>query len=340
MDEISLMQRRLERERAARREAERLLEEKSLQLYESHQALLRRNAELQNANAQLEATHLQLLQSEKLASVGQLAAGVAHEINNPVGFVLSNLNTLKRYLDDMLEVIGAYQGVVDAGEPQRGEAVGRLIQAKKAADWEFLCEDLPAMLDESSDGLERVRIIVQDLKDFSRAGTNASWFDADLEHELERTLKVCWNALKYKATIVREYGAIGTVECIPSQINQVFLNLLTNAGHALGDAGTIWLRSGQDGEDKVWLEVEDSGCGISPENIGKIFDPFFTTKPVGTGTGLGLSLSYGIIATHQGRIEVDSPPGKGARFRITLPRHRPAPAAGSEAAAPPLQPAQ
>ena len=331
MDEITALQRRLARERAARQEAERLLEEKSLQLYESHQALLRRNAELQNANAQLEATHLQLLQSEKLASVGQLAAGVAHEINNPVGFVLSNLNTLKRYLEDMLQVIQAYQGVVEAPDPQRATAIRQLDQAKQAADWEFLCEDLPAMLIESSDGLERVRVIVQDLKDFSRAGTHATWLEADLEHELERTLKVCWNALKYKATIVREYGQIGLVECIPSQINQVFLNLLTNAGHALGDAGTIWLRSGTEGPEALWLEVEDSGCGIPPENLGKIFDPFFTTKPVGTGTGLGLSLSYGIIATHLGRIEVFSPPGQGARFRITLPRHRAAEAASGSA---------
>jgi signal transduction histidine kinase len=162
-----------------------------------------------------------------------------------------------------------------------------------------------------------VKNIVQDLKDFSHVD-EAEWQWSDLHHGLDSTLNIVWNELKYKAEVVKEYGAPPEIECIPSQLNQVFMNLLVNAAHAIENRGTITIRTGHDG-DGAWVEITDDGKGIAPEHLERIFDPFFTTKPVGKGTGLGLSLSYGIVKKHKGRIEVDSRPGMGARFRVWLP---------------------
>lgn len=325
MDEISMLRRRLERERLARQEAERLLEEKSFQLYESHQDLIKRNDELHILNVALEQTHLQLLQSEKLASVGQLAAGVAHEINNPIAFIHSNLNTLNTYLTHLFTLIQAQEHMLNA-TMLSNEQLDTLRQTKIDTDWDFIQEDLPSILSESREGLERVRAIVINLKDFARAGTNDDWQFADIEKELERTLKVCWNELKYKVRIEREYTPISPVECLPSQINQVFLNLLTNAAYAIAEQGIIYLRTGYiESDESIWIEIEDNGSGIPAEIAPRIFDPFFTTKPVGQGTGLGLALSYGIIQHHHGHISVQSTVGKGTCFRITLPIRRPTP---------------
>jgi signal transduction histidine kinase len=174
---------------------------------------------------------------------------------------------------------------------------------------------------ETKDGVARVAKIVQDLKDFSHVD-EAEWQWADLHKGLDSTLNVVWNELKYKAEVVKEYGELPVVECLPFQINQVFMNLLVNAAHAIEERGTITLRTGTAG-DEVWIEVADTGSGIPPENLGRIFDPFFTTKPVGKGTGLGLSLSYGIMQKHHGRIEVTSEPGRGTTFRIVLPGRQP-----------------
>jgi signal transduction histidine kinase/PAS domain-containing protein len=284
--------------------------------------VLERTTDLEQANKGLEATKVyqeelikklkeaqnQLLQSEKMAAIGQLAAGVAHEINNPVGFVNSNLGSLKIYADKLLTVLNAYE----SKDPLQ------IAEARKKADLEFLREDLPSLLTESQEGLSRVTKIVQDLKDFSHID-HADRQLADLNAAMESTLNVVWNELKYKAEVIRELGEIPPVDCVPAQINQVFMNLLVNAAQAIPKQGKIFVRSGVE-NDHVWFEVEDTGTGISAEVQQRIFEPFFTTKPVGKGTGLGLSISYDIIVKkHHGRMDVQSEIGKGTRFRLWLP---------------------
>ncbi|MBI5923445.1 MAG: PAS domain S-box protein [Betaproteobacteria bacterium] len=281
--------------------------------------LHRRNAELADLNARLGEALGQLLQKEKMASIGQLAAGVAHEINNPIGFVQSNMGTLENYLEDLFRIIDAYaatEGALPADAPT-SYALQRL---KAELDLDFLREDIPKLMAESRDGITRVSKIVQDLKDFSRVDTNQEWKWADLHRGLDSTVNVANNEIKYKADVVKKYGTLPEIECLPSELNQVFLNLLVNAAHALADdeRGTITLRTGCD-DRRVWVEVADTGSGIAPENLKRIFDPFFTTKPIGKGTGLGLSLSYGIVKKHGGSIEVDSEVGKGSTFRVILP---------------------
>lgn len=271
----------------------------------------------------LEQAHNQLLQSEKMASIGQLAAGVAHEINNPIGYVNSNLSTLGRYVEKLFKVTDAYERTESAlVEPRILEEVHSL---KQAADWEYLKEDVLDLLRESGEGIGRVKQIVQDLKDFSHVD-QAEWQSVDLHKGIDSTLNIVHNEIKYNAEVVKEYGAIPAVECLASQLNQVFMNMLVNASHAIGEGsmGRITIRTGTS-DDMVWIEFSDSGKGIAPENLTRIFDPFFTTKPIGKGTGLGLSLSYGIIDKHQGKIEVASELGKGTTFRIWLPIRQEAP---------------
>ena len=267
----------------------------------------------------LEEAHNQLLQSEKLASIGQLAAGVAHEINNPIGFVNSNLGTLKTYVGDLLRIITIYESGQHllAADPALQNSVK---EACKKADLDFLREDIENLISESIDGTTRVRRIVQDLRDFSRVD-NAEWQQADLHAGLESTLNVAWNEIKFKADVVREFGTLPQVECRLSQINQVFMNMLVNAAQSIPEHGTITLRSGC-ADDKVWISISDTGKGIPPELMTSVFDPFFTTKAVGKGTGLGLSVSYGIVDKHGGHIDVQSQPGQGATFTIWLPVKR------------------
>ncbi len=269
----------------------------------------------------LEDAHHQLLQSEKMASIGQLAAGVAHEINNPIGFVGSNLRTLKDYIAALLELVSVYeQG--DSLMADDTALAQRIRELRRAVDIDFLREDAPALINESIEGTERVQRIVQDLRDFSRL-ENPDWQGADLHAGLEATLNIVSNDVRFKADIVRELGDIPAVECLPFQINQVFLNILLNAAQSITGRGTITLRSGRV-TDEVWISITDTGQGIPPERMARIFDPFYTTKPVGQGTGLGLSVSYGIVKKHGGRIDVQSQTGAGATFTIRLPIKRPA----------------
>jgi signal transduction histidine kinase len=278
--------------------------------------MTKRIAELKALNVRLEEAQTQLLQAEKMAAVGQLAAGIAHEINNPVGFVNSNLGTLKEYVSGLIQLIDAYRLVADACPPEH-PALLRVNQLCDEIDINFVREDVLSLLGESSEGLERVKHIVADLKDFSRVG-ESKWQTADVHKCLDSTLNVVSSEIKYKATVVKEYGVLPEIMCMPFQLNQVFMNLLVNAAHAITERGTITLRTGREAET-VWIEVEDSGVGIPAENLERIFEPFFTTKPIGTGTGLGLSVSYGIVRKHQGRIEVRSEPGKSTVFRVILP---------------------
>lgn len=286
---------------------------------ENQRALLKAFQDLDALNEGLEKAHSQLLQSEKMASVGQLAAGVAHEINNPIGFINSNLGSLKGQVEGLLAVLSAYERAeqILSGHAELFDAIK---QAKSAADLEFLREDIRSLIAESLEGVSRVKKIVEDLKDFSRVDS-AEWNYSNPEQGLESTLNIVWNEIKYKAEVVKSYAGLPDIECIASQINQVFMNLLVNAAQAIEDRGTITLRTGYD-EDKVWVEIEDTGKGIKPEHLNRIFEPFFTTKPVGQGTGLGLSLAYGIVQRHRGNLGVRSELGKGTVFRLTLPRTR------------------
>jgi len=299
------------------------------QLTELEEAVRQRTLEITRAMQTLqteigERKHLQgqLVQSEKLASIGQLAAGVAHEINNPIGYIFSNFGTLEGYLDKLFEMLAAYEQAEPGVNPP--DAAHRLRGLREQVELEFLKEDIPVLMRESKQGIVRVRQIVQDLKDFSRVDSTQDFQWANLHHGIDSTLNVVASEIKYKADVVKEYGDIPDIECLPSQLNQVVMNLVVNAAHAMGDArGRIVIRTGTE-DDQVWLEVADNGSGIPPETLTRIFEPFFTTKPVGKGTGLGLSLSYGIVQKHQGRIEADSVVGQGTTFRVTLPIRRPA----------------
>ncbi|NLR76274.1 PAS domain S-box protein [Leeia aquatica] len=283
----------------------------------AEQRLLEEKAAQQKLIDQLEQAQNQLLQSEKMAAIGQLAAGVAHEINNPTGFVASNLNSLGKYLNDLTGLNQIYLNAEgELSEATRGE----VARYKKQIDYDFLLEDTTALLTESRDGIDRVKRIVQDLKDFSHVD-EGEWLLVDLHKGLDSTLNVVRNEIKYKADVVKEYGELPTVETIPSQLNQVFLNILVNAAQAIDGFGAITLRSGA-AEDRVWISIQDTGKGINPENLKRIFDPFFTTKPVGQGTGLGLSLVFGIMKKLGGYITVSSEVGVGTCFTIHLPVRR------------------
>lgn len=273
--------------------------------------------ELRDLVSQLEEAQTHLMQSEKMASIGQLAAGVAHEINNPIGYISSNLNTLQSYVDDLLQLLGLYESAspLIQGTPEISKPIE---EARDRVDISYLKEDLRSLMEESQEGVSRVRQIVQDLKEFSHVD-QAEWQWADLHAGLDTTLNIVNNELKYRADVVKHYGDLPMIECMPTQLNQVFMNILVNAAHALEDRGTITIRSGMDGADWVWVEISDTGKGIPQECLARLFEPFFTTKPVGQGTGLGLALSYGIVEKHGGRIDVSSTVGEGSSFLIRLP---------------------
>ena len=280
------------------------------------EALQRQLAETMRLNSELEAAQVQLVQSEKLAAIGQLSAGVAHEMNTPLGFVSSNFSSLERYTRSLLDVIRAYhEACAELGHTSPAIAAAR--RRFEEADVPYLIEDMPALFAETRDGIERVRKIVADLRDFSRVGEQ-DWQYADLRQGLDSTLNILHNQFKHNVQVVRDYQEIPAIWCIPSQLNQVFLNLLVNALHAIDGAGTITVRTSADPHN-VRVCVEDDGCGIALEEQKRIFTPFYTTKPSGSGTGLGLSLSEEIVARHNGRISVVSAPGQGSAFIVELP---------------------
>ncbi|MDH5736168.1 MAG: PAS domain S-box protein, partial [Gammaproteobacteria bacterium] len=281
----------------------------------AEQALLKEKREQEELIKKLQDAQDQLLQSEKMASIGQLAAGVAHEINNPVGYINSNIGSLKNYLADLLSLLECYENSEE--KIQDLELLQSIQKMKKDVDLEYLKTDIRDLINESEEGVTRVKKIVQDLKDFSHVD-EAEWQWTDLHNGLDSTLNIVHNELKYKAEVIKEYGDIPQIECIISQLNQVFMNLLVNAAHAIETRGTITVRTGTE-DDGVWVEIEDTGKGMDETTRKRIFDPFFTTKPVGQGTGLGLSLSFGIIQKHSGKIIVTSEPGKGSCFHIWLP---------------------
>jgi two-component system, NtrC family, sensor kinase len=297
-----------------RKEMGRQLEEANRQL---EMRVNERTIELREALEKMTRTQNQLLQSEKMAAIGQLAAGVAHEINNPVGFVNSNLGALKKYVQQLLDVIDTYDAL-RAAVPENDLRRQRIEQTCEEVDLNYLKKDIVDLIDESTQGLMRVKKIIQDLKDFSHSDDSEPQ-ETDINAGLESTLNVVWSELKYKANIVKQYGDLPPVRCVAAQINQVIMNLLVNAVQSIEEQGTITLASGA-GDEFVWIEVMDTGKGMSEEVKQRIFEPFYTTKPVGKGTGLGLSISWDIVVQkHGGTIEVKSEPGNGSCFRIELP---------------------
>jgi signal transduction histidine kinase len=278
--------------------------------------------ELEQVRSRLREVQEKLQHSERMASIGQLAAGVAHEINNPIGYVHSNLGTLQEYINNLFGLIELYQSIVYGSSGVPADRKAEIDQHKRSIDYEFLLHDLPQLMAESREGIDRVRRIVQDLRDFSRADRMESWSLYDLHRGLDSTIGIVWNEIKYKAQLHKEYGALPLVECLPSQLNQVFMNILVNAAQAIAENGEIRVRTGREGADHVFVEISDTGCGIPPDLQKRIFDPFFTTKPVGQGTGLGLAISYGIVQKHHGDIQVHSKAGEGTTFRVVLPERQ------------------
>ena len=259
--------------------------------------------------AKLDEATKRLMQSEKLASLGEMAAGVAHEINNPVGYVSSNLTTLQKYLT-------VYEEVLDA--PATDEAA--MTALKKKVNFAYIRNDVRNLVNETQEGVERVKTIIKDLKDYARTNTSSNFIPSDIHVGLKSTLNIANNQIKNRAQIKLELGDLPLVACAPSQINQVLLNLLVNAAQAIPDGkeGLITVRTFSDGTFAN-IEIEDNGQGMSEEVLHKVFDPFFTTKDPGKGTGLGLSVSQKIIQNHKGSLTVVSTLGVGSTFKITLP---------------------
>jgi signal transduction histidine kinase len=273
------------------------------------------NDELRTAYRDLQATQMQLIQREKMASVGQLVAGVAHELNNPIGFVFSNVSTLDDFVKRLRGMLDVYRGVtLPEAEAARVEERWKVLKVDYALKY------LDSMIQGIREGAERSRKIVRDLRVFAR-GQDEVWQAVDLHEEIESSLTLLNHLLKDRVTVERKFGALPAVECIRSQIDQVFLNLLANAGQAITGPGVLTVETAVEDGSAV-VVIADTGPGIPPEVLSRVFDPFFTTKPVGEGTGLGLSISYEIVKKHGGELGAESPAGGGARFTLRLPLTR------------------
>ncbi len=280
-------------------------------LLEALKSLKQKHAVTETLHLQLKQANSQLMQSEKMAAIGQLAAGVAHEINNPIGFVAANLKTLADYVRQLLSLVD-----------DMSEWGGFELQAlKQKYDYSLIRDDISGLLHDSNDGVERVKKIINALRNYSHID-DETFATSNLIDGIESTLNMLNNEIKYKAEVIKEFTAIPSLECISSQINQVIMNLLVNAAQSIDGFGSITLRT-HSTEDEVCFEVEDTGSGMSAAISSRIFDPFFTTKAVGKGTGLGLSLSFNIIEKHHGRITVSSTPGIGSCFKVHLPIRQP-----------------
>ena len=284
-----------------------------------------RNNKLDATLKELKTTQGRILQSEKMASIGQLAAGMAHEINNPIGFIGSNLDALKDYMKDVDELLSHYQKLCkllmaapeDSLSVEIKNEVSTIIQFEEQIEIDYLKKDIPDLLHDCKEGTERVGKIVADLKHFAHPGNDRQVL-VDINKGLESTLNVVYNELKYKATVTREFGDIPMVEGFPQKLNQVFMNILVNAAQAITEKGEIRIETKKEG-DNVLVAISDTGCGIREEDLPRIFDPFFTTKEIGKGTGLGMNIAYNIIEEHRGKISVQSTVGKGTTFFVSLP---------------------
>lgn len=287
----------------------------------SEQALMEANKRLEEMNRQLKDNQNRLVQSEKMAAIGQLAAGVAHEINNPVGFVKSNLSTLTGYVDTFKDLLHQYELLTEAvrNNDTSGQAASLDIvkRIREDEDLDYILKDVGELLSESVEGTERVRDIVQNLKSFARLDESRAR-EADINDCIEATLKIVWNELKYKCTVNKNLKPLPLIRCYPGQLNQVFMNLLVNASQAIPEKGEITIETDSTDEEVI-IRISDTGNGIPPEERERIFEPFYTTKPTGKGTGLGLAISIDIIHKHNGSIDMESEVGVGTTFTIRLP---------------------
>ncbi len=275
-----------------------------------------KNEELVKRKEQLEHLQSQIVQNAKMASLGQLAAGVAHELNNPVGFVHANLEMLGQYLANVSQLMGAYDEFsISAAD----EAIAAVI--KKKIGYPMILDDISSLINDCREGTDRIREIVQNLRTFSRLD-EAEYSLTDINEGIESTVKLISSYFSSgHITLVHEYGELPLIKAFPGQLNQVWMNLVVNAAQSIESAiGQVTIRTRADSES-VFVEISDTGCGISIQNLDKIFDPFFTTKPVGEGTGLGLSISFGIVRRHGGEILVNSQLGDGTTFTVRLPKN-------------------
>jgi two-component system NtrC family sensor kinase len=288
----------------------------SLELQESHRQLERSRTELEQAFDDLKSTEAQMVQREKMASLGQLAAGMAHEINNPMGFIASNLLSLSRYAQKIVDYL-LEERMLLSRDAVGEETTAALEHLRKKMKIDYVLKDIVDLVEESLEGADRVKKIVQDLKSYSRKDGEERQ-SADLIQCLESTINVVWNEIKYKATVEKDYGDIPLTLCHPQALNQVFMNLLVNAAQAIEVQGTIRIRAWYE-DETIFVSIADSGQGIPAENLSRLFEPFFTTKEVGKGTGLGLSVSYDIVKKHDGEIRVGSAPGQGSTFTVVIP---------------------
>ena len=264
---------------------------------------------------ELKASQLKILQQEKMASIGQLAAGVAHEINNPLAFISSNLGTLDKYINRLVNFIQTQSEVIESLKTE--DAVEKIKKKRKELKLDHVIKDVKELIEESVDGSERMKKIIHELNCFSRMDEE-EYKEADINECIESAVSIVWPELKYKAILKKDYGALPLAKCHPHQINQVIVNLLINAVNSIEEQGEITIKT-WDKDQSIWMAVSDTGRGISEKNLGKIFEPFFTTKNIGKGTGLGLSITYEIIQRHKGDITVKSEVGKGTTFTIRIP---------------------
>ncbi|PTL78139.1 ATP-binding protein [Vitiosangium sp. GDMCC 1.1324] len=278
-------------------------------------------AELLQTTVALEERQAQLLHSERMASLGQLVAGIAHEINNPLGYITSNLATLTQYTSVFSELLKLYRELAERVGPglqgPEAELLARIQALQEQEDLDYLLGDVNELLHDSREGAHRVADIVRSLKAFVREDSGLPEL-VDVNKELATTLKVVWNQLKYRTEVKCDYGPVPPILGRPAQLNQVFTHLLLNAVQAIPERGTIQVATQHEGNE-VLVRISDSGHGMTKEVLARIFTPFFTTKPPGKGTGLGLSISYGIMSRHNGRIEVQSQFGQGSTFTLRFP---------------------
>jgi signal transduction histidine kinase len=304
------MARSLEARETELRELNRNLEEmvrrRTEELETSHEALKKAYLDLQN-------TQEQLVQTEKMASLGQLVAGIAHEIKNPLNFIYGNTSFLSEYTRKLQALLEAYDALPSLSAEDRT----RITDLKERSNYAFLREDLPTLIDNFTEGASRINTIVSDLRTFSRMDSY-TMSEIDVHASIEISLNLLRNQYKERVEIHKEYGEIPRIQGYSGKLSQVFMNLLANAFHAIGDKGDVWIRT-RVVDQVVEVQVQDTGHGIPRENLKRIFEPFFTTKGVGQGTGLGLSISYGIIEQHHGRIFVANAPGGGTIFTVRLP---------------------
>lgn len=298
------------------------LRETNAELAASEKQLRKTLLNMEFANKELENAQHQLLQSEKMASIGQLAAGVAHEINNPIGFISNNMEILRDYVHNYTKILQCTdklkQTIIDNDLTKAKNILDELKNLEQEINLDYMKTDVTTLLEHSSKGFERIKKIVTDLRTFAREEKNETMELFNVEEILDSVLNIVYSELKYKAELKKEYSNTPAVLCSPQRIGQVFINLLVNATQAIKDKGEIKIRTyTQDGY--VAIDIADTGSGIPAENFQKIFDPFFTTKPVGRGTGLGLSISYGIVKKHGGDIQVTSKVGEGSTFTVRLP---------------------